>query len=94
VKSKKSPASSPASFPHLQAFLDQTRGQIAFGEIPPMRRAAYAAIGRKMRVALVAREGERVTKLLQRLDAALGKAMAEGIDIDEVLPEIRRQNPS
>jgi hypothetical protein len=90
----KSKSSSPAPFPHLQAFLDQTRGQIALGEIPPIKRAAYAATGKKMRVALVAREGESVAELLQRLDAALGRAMAEGIVIDEVLPELRRRNPS
>jgi hypothetical protein len=94
VKSKKSPTSSRANLQHLQAFLDKTHGQVAFGEIPPIRRAAYAAIGKKMHVALVAREGESVAELLQRLDVALGKAMAEGTVIDEVLPEIRRQNRS
>jgi hypothetical protein len=78
-------------FQHLQAFLDKTGGQIAFGQIPPIRRAAYAAKGKKMHVALVAREGESVAELLERLDAALGKAMAENIVIDEVLPEIKRQ---
>lgn len=79
------------SFPHMQAFLDQTRGQIAIGEIPPIRRAAYAAKGKKIRVGLVAREDETVAQLLERLDAALGKAMAENCVIDEVLPEIKRQ---
>lgn len=82
--------SSPAEFQHLQAFLDRTRGQIALGEIPPIARAAYAAKGKKIRVALVAREGESVADLLQRLDTALGKAMAENIVIDEVVPEINR----
>ncbi len=80
-----------ASFPHMQAFLDQTRGQIAIGEIPPIRRAAYAAKGKKIRVGLVAREDETVAQLLERLDAALGKAMTEDCVIDEVLPEIKRQ---
>jgi hypothetical protein len=42
-----------------------------------------------MRVAPFAREGESVAELLQRLDAALGKAMAKCIVSDEVLPEIR-----
>ena len=94
MKLKKSQTSSPASLPHLQEFLDRTRGQVAFGEIPPIRRAAYAAVGKKTRVALVAREDESVGELLQRLDAALGKAMAQGVVIDEVLPELRRRNPS
>jgi hypothetical protein len=75
----------------MQAFLDQTRGQIAIGEIPPIRRAAYAAKGKTIRVGLVARDGETVAELLERLDTALGKAMADGSVIDEILPEIKRQ---
>jgi hypothetical protein len=47
-----------------------------------------------MRVALVAHADESVAELLHRLDAGLGKAMAEGVVIDEVLPEIRRRNAS
>ena len=47
-----------ASLGHLQAFLDDTRGQITLGEIPPIRRAALAAQGKKVRVALVGRDGE------------------------------------
>jgi hypothetical protein len=86
--------SSSTLFQHLQAFLDETHGQIAFGEIPPIRRAAYAAKGKKMIVALVARDGESVAELLERLDTALGKALAENIVIDEVLPEIKRRHPS
>jgi hypothetical protein len=82
-----------ATFEHLQKFLDKTRGQIAIGEIPPISRAAYAAKGKKIRVALVAREGESVAQLLERLDAALGKAMAENIVIDEVVPAIQRMHP-
>lgn len=80
-----------ASLPHLQAFLDDTRGQITLGEIPPIRRAALAAQGKKVRVALVGRDGETVAQLLERLDSALGKAMAEDAVIDEVLPEIKRR---
>ena len=41
-------------------------------------------------MALVGRDGETIAQLLERLDAALGKAMAEDIVIDEVLPEIKR----
>ena len=80
-----------ASLAHLQAFLDDTRGQITLGEIPPIRRAALAAQGKKVRVALVGRDGETVAQLLERLDSALGKAMAEDAVIDEVLPEIKRR---
>jgi hypothetical protein len=76
---------------HLQSFLENTRGQITIGEIPPIRRAALAAVGKKARVALVAGDGETVAQLLERLDAALGRAMAEDSVIDEVLPEIKRR---
>lgn len=85
----KSKATAPLS--HLQFFLDDTRGQITIGEIPPIRRAALAAQGKKPRVALVGRDGETIAQLLERLDAALGKAMAEDAVIDEVLPEIKRR---
>ena len=33
-------------FAHMQAFLDQTHGQITIGEIPPIRRAVLAAVGK------------------------------------------------
>ena len=76
---------------NIQSFLDNTRGQITIGEIPPIRRAALAAQGKKARVALVAQDAETIAQLLQRLDSALGKAMAEDTEIDEVLPEIKRR---
>jgi hypothetical protein len=87
----KSPFSSVASFKHIQAFLDNSRGQITIGEIPPIRRATLAAEGKKVRVALVCRDNETVADLLQRLDASLGKALAENTVVDEVLPEIKRR---
>jgi hypothetical protein len=80
-----------AGFDHIQAFLDDTRGQITIGEIPPIRRAVLAAEGKKARVALVCRDDEPVSELLQRLDVALGKAMTENTVINEVLPEIQRR---
>ena len=86
--------SPPATFNHIQAFLDDTRGQITIGEISPIRRAALAAVGKKARVALVCGDGESALQLLQRLDAALGKAMADDTVIDEVLPQIKRQRSS
>jgi len=80
-----------ASFNNIQSFLDNTRGQITIGEIPPIRRAVLAAQGKKARVALVARDTETVAELLQRLDVALGTAMTDDTVIDEVLPEIKRR---
>lgn len=81
----------PTTLDNIQSFLDDTRGQITIGEIPPIRRAALAAQGKKARVALVGRDGETIAQLLERLDAALGTAMAQDSVIDEVLPEIKRR---
>jgi hypothetical protein len=78
-------------FEHLQAFLDDTRGQITLGEIPPIRSAALAAVGKRVRVALLRRDDENLGQLLERLDAALGKVMADDSVVDEVLPEIKRR---
>jgi hypothetical protein len=87
----KKPLVPAASFDNIQSFLDASRGQITIGEIPPIRSAALAAEGKKVRVALVRRDDETVSELLLRLDAALGKAIAENTAIDEVLPEIKRR---
>jgi len=89
--SSKNPTGADDRFEHIQSFFDTTRGQLTIGEIPPIRRAALAAVGKKVRVALVCGETESVSDLLQRLDAALGKAAAENTVIDEVLPEIKRR---
>lgn len=86
----KKPGSPNSSFEHIQAFLDHSRGQITIGEIPPIRSAALAAEGKKVRAALVRRDGETVAELLQRLEAAL----ADEKVIDEVLPEIKRRRSS
>jgi hypothetical protein len=87
----KKPSPTITSFQHIQAFLDNTRGQITIGEIPPIRRETLAAEGKKIRVALVCRRDETVADLLQRLDASLGKAISENTVVDEVLPEIKRR---
>jgi hypothetical protein len=83
-----------AAFDHIQTFLDKTHGQITFGEIPPIRRAAMAAQGKHVRVSLVGRPNETVQELLQRLDAALDLFIATGATTDEVLPEIKRRRGS
>ena len=87
----KTAAAPDGGFEHIQAFFDTTRGQITIGEIPPIRRAALAAVGKKARVALVCGETESVADLLHRLNAALGKAPTENISMDEVLPEIQHR---
>ena len=78
-------------FHNIEAFVDSTRGQITIGEIPPIRSAVLAAVGKKVRVALLRREKETVSELLQRLDVALGQALSSNTVIDEVLPEIQRR---
>jgi hypothetical protein len=85
-----SPAALGVQHKHIQTFFDTTRGQVTIGEIPPIRCAALAAIGKKVHVALVRQSNETVDQLLMRLDAALGTALASGTPIDEVLPEIKR----
>jgi len=85
--------SNTLSLENIQSFLDKTSGQITIGEIPPIRRAALAAQGKKARVALVCRDNESIAQLLQRLDAALAQTMATDTVIDEVLPEIQRRRP-
>ena len=77
-------------FDNIQAFVDGTRGQLTIGKIPPIPCAALAAVGKTVKVALVRRPKETVSELLQRLDTALGKVLADGQPIDEVLPEIKR----
>jgi len=78
-------------FRNIETFVDGTRGQITIGEIPPIRSAVLAAVGKKVRVALLRREKESVAELLLRLDAALGQALSSDTVIDEVLPEIQRR---
>ncbi len=39
-------AAAAGGFEHIQSFFDTTRGQITIGEIPPIRRAALAAVGK------------------------------------------------
>ena len=89
--SKPSTTTVDERFEHIQAFFDKTRGQLTIGEIPPIRRAALAAVGKKVRVALVCGDKESVPELLQRLNAALGQAARDNTVIDEVLPEIKRR---
>ena len=89
----KKPTAADVPFRNIEAFVDGTRGQITIGEIPPIRSAVLAAVGKKVRVALLRREKETISELLLRLDAALGQALSSDTVIDEVLPEIQRRRP-
>jgi hypothetical protein len=58
--------------------------------VRPSLRPRAAAVGKKVRVALVCRENETVADLLQRLDASLGQVLADNTVVNEVLPEIKQ----
>ena len=77
--------------PHLnlEAFVDAGRGQVTIGQIKPIHCAAMAAQGKKIWVALVRRGDESVVDLLERLDAALGKAQDDDVPVDEVSPLLK-----
>src|SRR5260370_17727763 len=69
--SSTSAAAADGSFEHIQAFFDETHGQITIGEIPPIRRAALAAVAKNAPVALVCGEPENLPHFLPPLTAAL-----------------------
>ena len=72
---------------NLEAFIDAAHGaQITVGQIKPIACAAMAAQGKRVWVALVRRDNESLVDLLQRMDAALGKAQDENTPVDEVSP--------
>ena len=61
-------------------------GQITVGNVRPVGCVAVAHDGRQTVAMLLRREGETATELLTRLDGAIGKAIAEGVRVDEVNP--------
>ena len=79
---KKTPAGK-ISWPNIQGLID-SGGNISIGEIPPIRCAAVAADAHNMLAALLRRDGEDLTALLNRLDKAIEKAIDEEIYTDEI----------
>lgn len=77
-------ADSKSSFPTLEDFVLHGNGQISVGEIGPIPCAAVASDDHNMLAALQRRTGETLMQLLQRLDAALLRAL----DHDEFTDEI------
>jgi hypothetical protein len=71
-------------WPHITALLDQKGGHITIGRMPPIENAAIAVNDQALIASLVRREGESFPELLQRLDAAIGKALHEGTVTNEV----------
>jgi hypothetical protein len=70
--------------PNIAALLDQASGHISIGRMPPIEGAAVAVNEQGLIAGLVRREGESFPDLLQRLDAAIGKALHEGVVTNEI----------
>ena len=79
--SKKAPPATP--WPNIEGLIN-SGGNVSIGDIPPVPCAAIAADESTMLAALLRREGESLVDLLNRLDAALGKAFDEEIYTDEI----------
>ena len=73
-------------FPNLEKFALHGGGQISVGEIGPIQCAAVASADHNMLAALQRRQAETLMQLLQRLDAALLRAL----EYDEFTDEINR----
>jgi hypothetical protein len=71
-------------WPHITALLNQKGGHISIGRMPPIESAAIAVNDQTLIASLVRREGEGFPELLQRLDAAIGKALHEGLLTNEI----------
>jgi len=69
-------------------------GQITVGNVRPVGCVAVAHDGRQTVAMLLRREGETATELLTRLNMAIGKAIAEGIRVDEVNPINQQSFPN
>jgi hypothetical protein len=70
--------------PNIVALLEQAGGHISIGRMPPIEGAAVAVNEQGLIAGLVRREGESFPDLLQRLDAAIGKALHEGVTTNEI----------
>ena len=69
---------------NIAALLDQAGGHISIGRMPPIEGAAVAVNEQGLVASLVRRERESFPDLLQRLDAAIGKALREGVVTNEI----------
>jgi len=71
-------------WPHLTALLDQEGGHISIGRMSPIEGAAIAVNDQTLLASLVRCDGEAFPELLQRLDAAIGKALHEDVVTNEI----------
>jgi hypothetical protein len=68
----------------IAELLDQPGGHISIGRMPPIEGAAIAINDQGLLASLVRREGETFPDLLTRLDAAVAKAVHEGVVTNDV----------
>jgi len=89
------PNPSTTSLPDLSNIeqLVDGEGQITIGAIHPIRCVAIANDGHSSLAMLVRRDGETLTQLLIRLDAAIAKAYDQDTFTDEVNVPLPRQTP-
>jgi hypothetical protein len=71
-------------WPNIAALLDQPGGHISIGRMPPIEGAAIAINDQTLLASLVRGEGEPFPDLLNRLDAAIGKALHEGVVTNDI----------
>ena len=73
----------PDRWPHIATLL-ANGGHITVGYVPPVEGAAIAADEDSLLATLVRRPEESLDDLLQRLDQAVGRALNEGIQTNEI----------
>ena len=78
------PADPASPLPTLEDFVLHGGGQLSVGKIGPIRCAAVASDHHNMLAALQRRKGETLMQLLQRLDAALLRALEDDEFTDEI----------
>ena len=81
-------SSEPAFLPSIAALLDDG-GQISIGALPPIECAAVANDAYNCLAMLKRRPNETLQQLLERLDAAIERAL----ETDELIDEINTPSP-
>lgn len=76
------PPAQTDQWPNIIELLDQAGGHIGIGRMPPIEGVAVTET--QLIACLMRRHWESFPELLQRLDAAIGKALHEGVVTNEV----------
>lgn len=80
------PSTPRSPWPHIEELIE-CDGNISIGHIAPIQCAAVASDEHNMLAALARRKGETFTELLDRLDAAVAKAVDGDEFTDEINPK-------